>query len=150
MEVGHFPESQFFKSRSLSRFKITYFLEVGHFPETRGRTFSRVGHKHGHPVNNHPDNGAFCPWIQTFVYEFKSIFSGEEFEHEIELPVQSIDDSSSISYTRPEAQDIFLKTFLVSNFLRQFFSHGPNHTILIIVNNKLVYFRVRIICLVDT
>ena len=25
------------------------FLIVGHFPELRGRTFSIVGHKHGHP-----------------------------------------------------------------------------------------------------
>ena len=37
MEVSHFQES-----------KLVYFLEVDHFLEIRGRTFSIVGHKHGH------------------------------------------------------------------------------------------------------
>ena len=38
MEVSHFQES-----------KLVYFLEVDHFLEIRGRTFSIVSHKHGHP-----------------------------------------------------------------------------------------------------
>ena len=37
IEVGHFPY-----------LKLLTFLKVEHFPERRGRTFSRVGHKHGH------------------------------------------------------------------------------------------------------
>ena len=38
LEVEHFQES-----------KLVHFLEVSHFLEIRGRTFSIVSHKHGHP-----------------------------------------------------------------------------------------------------
>ena len=104
-----------------------------------------------HMMNSttYPDNGTFCPWIQKrLCMNLNQYLAEKSSSMKLNCQCRAHWWQQHQLYEAQE-QDIFKNKnfFLVSNFLRQFFSHGLNHTILIIVNNKLVYFRVRIICL---
>lgn len=93
----------------------------------------------------------FCPWIQKrLCMNLNQYLAGRRVR-----AWNWIASTERIWWQKHSIRTLFFfsKTFLSLKFSPSsaIFSHGLNHTILIIVNNnKPVYFRVRIICLVDT
>ena len=92
----------------------------------------------------------FCPWIQKrLCMNLNQYLAGRRVR-----AWNWIASTERIWWQKRSIRTLFFfKNFFKSKIFSviSFFSHGLNHTILIIVNNnKPVYFRVRIICLVDT